>query len=292
MNRAETHRFQRAGGELFYRSWRSDTEGPALVMLHGLASNSTRWRELAECLTTDRRVKVFAPDLRGHGHSVYRGRLRRSDWVEDLSALIEREGCRSAVIGGHCLGANLALRFALERPEQTAGLVLVEPMLPGALTGVTARIRPVRWLLPLLAAPVRLLNVLGLYRRRLPVLDLTELDCQTRAAMAEHESHDAMLERYARPTGDLKYMPVATYLQALYQVLRDVGDIGRISAPVLALLSNGALLADPERSRRLLGALPAVEIEQFDALHWIPTEQPEAMTRAIGRFMDRAVGAG
>lgn len=175
MSHAETHRFRRAGGELFYRSWRNDTQGPVLVLLHGLASNSSRWRELAQSLVAEHHMKVFAPDLRGHGHSVHRGRLRRSDWIEDLSALLEREGCHSAVIGGHCLGANLALRFAIERPEQTAGAVLVEPMLPGALTGRLNIIRPVRWLLPLLALPFRLANGLGIHRRHLPVLDLTAL---------------------------------------------------------------------------------------------------------------------
>lgn len=282
---ASTHRYSRAGAGLFYRRWTSG-EGPTLVLLHGLSSNSTRWRELAERLSARRGLRVLAPDLRGHGHSLWRGRLRRSDWIADVAAMLERENCRSAVIGGHCLGANLALRFAIDRPRSTRALVLVEPMLPGALAGVTAVIRPLRWMLPLLALPVRLLNALGIYRRRLPMLDLTELDRQTRRTMAEQGGHDAMLRRYARPSGDLMYMPVATYLQALYQVLRDVGPLDRVATPVLALISGGALLADPERSRRLLAGLPNAEIEQFDALHWIPTEQPEAMSNAILRFLD------
>lgn len=286
MNQAQTHRFRRAGCELFYRSWQSDADGPVLVLLHGLASNSTRWRELAEALVGERAVRVLAPDLRGHGHSVYRGRLRRADWIEDVMAMLEREGCSSAVIGGHCLGANLALRCALDHPRRAAGLILVEPMLPGALTGKLAVVRRLRWLLPLLSWPWRALNALAIHRHRLPVLDLTELDRRTRRTMAEQDSAEAMLDRYARPSGDLRYMPVATYLQAVNQVLRGVGDLDRVRAPALALLSGGALLADPQRSRRLLAAVPDIEIEHIEALHWIPTEEPEAMRLAIERFLD------
>lgn len=212
--------------------------------------------------------------------------FRRDGWIDDLVALLEETGCREAVIGGHCLGANLALRFTLEHPERTAGLVLIEPMLPDAL----AWLRPLRWLLPVLAWPLRVLNALGLRRRKLPILDLTGLDRETRRAMTEHDSPDAMFKRYARPSGDMAYMPVATYLQALYQVLRNIGPIERIHAPALALLSGGAPLADPERSRCRLARLPAVDIEQIDALHWIPTEQPEAMTRAVVAFLDRLQG--
>lgn len=287
MGQETTHRFRRDGCELFYRSWSSSEQGVVVVLLHGLASNSSRWRELARNLVAERSIRVLAPDLRGHGHSTYRGRLRRSDWFEDLSAMLEHAGCRTAVIGGHCLGANLALRFALQRPRKVDALVLVEPMLPGALTGKLRLLRPLRWLLPLLAAPLRLANALGVHRRSLPVLDLTELDRRTRETMAARDSADAMLARYARPSSDLHYMPVATYLQSVYQVLRDVGDLGGISAPVLALLSGGALLADPIRSRRLLAELPSVEIERIEALHWIPTEQPEAMKAAIERFIGR-----
>jgi len=288
MSGETTHAFSRAGCELFYRSWGDERDSaPPLVLLHGLASNSTRWRELARALVERRSARVLAPDLRGHGHSPFRGRLGRGDWIDDLIALLEETGCGKAVVGGHCLGANLALRLALEHPERSAGLVLVEPMLPDALRGVIAWLRPVRWLLPLLALPVRALNALGVHRRTLPVLDLTELDRETRRAMVEHGSPEAMLKRYARPSGDMAYMPVATYLQALYQVLREVGPIECIDAPALALLSDGALLADPNRSRLLLARMPAAEIRQIDALHWIPTEQPEAMTRAVAAFLDR-----
>lgn len=287
----EEHAFEREGTRLYYRRWPGDA-GRTLVMLHGLASNGTRWREFADLASGQCDWQILCPDLRGHGRSLCRGRLDSGQWMDDLLALLDRRGCRRAVLGGHCLGANLCLRFALHHPDRVRGLVLVEPMFPAALRGPLRRLRPLRWLLPALAWPVRILNALGIHRRRLPVLDLTELDRETRAHMAEHGSHEAMLKRYANPGRDMTYVPVATYLQALYQVLREVGPLERVRSPALALLSGGALLADPDKSRALLAAMPDLRIEQIDALHWIPTEQPEAMTRAIVRFLDHLTATG
>ena len=284
----EEHRYERAGTNLFYRRW----PGPAehtLVMFHGLASNGTRWREFAEMAQVRCAWQILSPDLRGHGHSTYRGRLSKQDWVEDTLALLDRLGCERAVIGGHCLGANLAMRMALDHPDRVRGLVLVEPMFPSALRGILRWVRPVRWLLPMLALEIRVLNALGIYRRQLPVLDLTELDQQTRATVAEHGDSRAMLKRYAKPNKDMAYLPVATYLQALFQVLRKLGDLRLLKTPSLALLSGGALLADPVETRRVLNALPNVRIEQVDALHWIPTEHPEEMTRLIVEFLETLI---
>ncbi|MGY6554350.1 MAG: alpha/beta fold hydrolase [Wenzhouxiangella sp.] len=280
----EENRFERDGITLFYRRW----PGPAertLVMFHGLASNGTRWREFAELAQARCDWQIISPDLRGHGQASYRGRLSKRDWMDDVLSMLDRLGCERAVIGGHCLGANLAMRLALDHPDRVRGLVLVEPMLPTALLGVLRTIRPLRWALPMLAWPIRVLNALGLHRRSLKVLDLTELDRQTRAAVAEHGDPKAMLKRYAKPGKDMAYLPVATYLQALFQVLRKVGPLEKIQTPTLALLSGGALLADPEETRRLLQALPNVRIEQVDALHWIPTEHPEEMTHLIVEFL-------
>ncbi|OGW30063.1 MAG: hypothetical protein A2X56_11045 [Nitrospirae bacterium GWC2_57_13] len=54
--------------------------------------------------------------------------------------------------------------------------------------------------------------------------------------------------------------------------------------PVLALLSSGTFLNDPERTRRVLYALPDLEVLLLDAHHWIPTERPKEMREAIEQW--------
>ncbi len=277
--------FERAGAPLAWRHWAGQEGAPALVMLHGLASNGTRWREFAEATVARTGWHVIAPDLRGHGGSARRGRLHIRHWLEDLEALLDHAGFERAVIGGHCLGANVALHFARAYPRRTQGLVLVEPMLPDALRGPLGVMRRLRWLLTALSVPVRLLNALGIYRRRLPPLDLTELDARTRAAMAEHGSFEAMRKRYSAPRMDMFHMPVASYLQALSQLLRPLGGLDRLRLPVLTLLSSGGVFADTQQTQHMLQSLPEHRMEVFDALHWIPTEQPQAMIDTIGRWL-------
>jgi pimeloyl-ACP methyl ester carboxylesterase len=111
-------------------------------------------------------------------------------------------------------------------------------------------------------------------------LDLVELDRQTRAAMSEGASETLVL-RYASPWLDLHTTPTGAYLQSLMAVSRGLPDLGAIRVPVLALLSTGGALSDPSRTERVLRALPSCRIMQLSSEHWIPTEQPEAMRRAI-----------
>jgi esterase len=58
-------------------------------------------------------------------------------------------------------------------------------------------------------------------------------------------------------------------------------DLGAIRAPTLALVSMGGGFADPAVTNRLLGELQGLQIVRLEAEHWIPTEQPVAMRKAI-----------
>ena len=281
----EEHSFEHRGCSLFYRAWGPHGAERTLILCHGFSSNGTRWREFAENTTLGADWRILAPDLRGHGRSVYRGPLRAEDWVEDLCALMDREKVHSAVLGGHCLGANTALRFSVAVPGRTAGLVLVEPMFTQALEGKLARLHRLRGILPVLAALVRGLNRLGVRRRRLPEVDLGKLDRQFRAIMNASDSHTAVRKRYGSPRHDMLHMSLSAYLQALHETVRPLPDPARIPVPTLALLSAGGLFGSPEITRELLARIPEITLHELEALHWIPTEQPEAMQHHLERWL-------
>jgi pimeloyl-ACP methyl ester carboxylesterase len=270
------------GAVIAYRLWRPVRGRPLLVLLHGMASNMTRWSEFARATELRASWDLLWLDLRGHAGSVYRGRLGMAEWCGDLVALLAAEGYERAVVAGHCLGANIAVEFASRHPSRTIGLVLVEPMLRNALTGHVGRLALLR---PLLLGGARLaggLNRLGVRRRRLQPLDLEALDRESRAAMAT--GREALLERYASPWLDLRTTPTATYLQALGAVTGGVPDLVAIRAPVLALLATGSRFTDLAVTEAALRALPRLELVKLPARHWIPTEQPEAMRHAIERW--------
>lgn len=269
------------GLDLAYRLWSPGPERPLLVLLHGVASNLSRWSEFVATTTLRDSWALLRMDLRGHGGSVHRGRLGMREWVDDLAAVLDAEGCRHAVVGGHCLGANIALGFASRRPDRTAGLVLIEPMVPGALRGSLARIAALRPLFRPLTGLVRGLNRLGCHRRRLLPLDLSKLDRDTRAAIAAGGAAETLLARYASPWLDLRTTPVGAYLQGLVTVSDPLPDVAAIRAPALGLVATGSRFTDPAGTERALAGLPRVRIVKVDARHWIPTEQPLAMRGAI-----------
>lgn len=281
-------RIAAGGASLYYRLWPAGAGAGAIVLAHGFASNSTRWQTFAETTSIRGTWNIICPDMRGHGRTPWRGRLRSEHWIDDLAAILDAEGLDDAVIGGHCLGANTALRFADRHPDRTRGLALVEPMVPHALGGALGRLRRLRAMPRLLALPVRAANALGLRRHGLPLLDLAALDRETRARIRETGDRGALTRRYGSVRNDLQYMAVAAYLQALAEVVRPLPPLAGLSMPALVLLSSGGLFGDPATTRQALAALPAVAIEDIDAEHWIPTEQPEAMAARIeGWLADR-----
>ena len=250
-----------------------------LVLLHGVASNSTRWAEFIA--NTGLNYRILAPDLRGNGAAAApRTRLGMDVWCADIAAALDAERCARAVIGGHCLGANIALQFAARYPQRVSALVLIEPMPPEALTGTMGWLALLKPLLHVLYGAARALNALGIYRRRLEPLDLREWDRKTRGG-------ELALSLLASFSLDLKSTPVAAYARMLAATAEPWPDAARIGVPVLALLSTRSSFTDAERTRLALSALRDCEIVELDAVHWIPTEQPEALRGAIEDWLAR-----
>lgn len=231
-------------------------------------------------------------DLRGHGGSLHRGRIGMDEWCADLAEILEVEGYPRAVLVGHCLGANVAIEFASRYPDRAAGLVLIEPMLRQALTGTLGRIARLRPLFVPVVRLIRALNALGLHRRSLVPLDLEALDRETRAAMVRARTADALVKRYAAPWLDLRTTASGAYLQSLIAVSSALPDLATVRTRALALLSRGTAFSDPSLTERLLRAMPNCTIVTLDAHHWIPTERPDEMRRAIEEWCARLNSPG
>jgi pimeloyl-ACP methyl ester carboxylesterase len=268
------------GAVLGYRLWRPGPPRPVLVLLHGAASNLTRWSELVARTSLRDSWDLLRIDLRGYGASLHRGRVSLEGWAADLGAILAGEACPPAVLAGHCLGASVAVEFARRHPTRVAGLVLIDPIVREALAGPLRRVAQLRPLLEPGVWLLRGLNALGLHRRRLPPLDLEQLDQETRAAMGAGDV-TALARRYASPREDLKTTPAVIYLQSLLATSAGLPDPAAVRVPMLALVASGALLGDPAITERILHAIPRCRVQRLEAAHWIPTERPEELRRAI-----------
>jgi len=103
----------------------STGDGPlTIVLTHGLAASTGTWAAQVEELSARHRVLTW--DLRGHGRSGGpAGAYALHDLAGDLREVLDRAGVERAVVLGHSAGGVVAMQFALDHPERTAGLVLV-----------------------------------------------------------------------------------------------------------------------------------------------------------------------
>jgi pimeloyl-ACP methyl ester carboxylesterase len=131
------------------------------------------------------------------------------------------------------------------------------------------------------------LNRLGLRRRHVTSRDLRKMDEATRAKLLGAGKQEEMIALYSSPWEDLRFFPVASYLQEMLEIIRPLPPLSQIPAPILALLSKGITYTDPETTRRVLSEHPQAQIETIDAYHWPLTEKPAQVRAAIETWCAR-----
>ncbi len=110
-------------------------EGPLVVMLHGFPDFWYTWRDQMEGLSSD--FKVVALDLRGYNKSDKPEGVENYAMpllVSDVGAVIRHLGEERAIIVGHDWGGIIAWMFALNVPEMTEKLVILNLPHPNGLT--------------------------------------------------------------------------------------------------------------------------------------------------------------
>ena len=112
-----------AGKRVHY--WKSGS-GPAVVLIHGAGGNLRDYtfnlaKELAKTHT------VIAFDRPGHGYTdpLHNGGATLAEQAGLLKRALDDIGIDQAVIAGYSFGGAVALRWALDYPETTKGLVLM-----------------------------------------------------------------------------------------------------------------------------------------------------------------------
>src|SRR5438094_854255 len=102
--------------------YRMAGEGPAIVLVHGLAGSSTTWREVMPALA--KRHLVIAPDLLGHGESAKpRGDYSLGAHASGIRDLLVALGVERATFVGHSLGGGVAMQLAYQFPKRCERLV-------------------------------------------------------------------------------------------------------------------------------------------------------------------------
>lgn len=114
---------------LYWRAWLPESEPRAVVLFsHGLGEHNGRYGYIASRMN-DVGIAMYAIDHYGHGKSDgKRGAVPDYEFFLDgLSALLDeiqkRHPDKKVFVYGHSLGGQIALNFALRRPNGIYGLV-------------------------------------------------------------------------------------------------------------------------------------------------------------------------
>src|SRR5687768_12845668 len=121
MGSLETRTIRLHGHDVAYRM---AGEGPAIVLVHGIAGSSdTYLRALPHLIE---RHTVIAPDLLGHGESAKpRGDYSLGAYASGVRDLLVALDVERATFVGHSLGGGIAMQLAYQFPERCERLVLV-----------------------------------------------------------------------------------------------------------------------------------------------------------------------
>lgn len=262
---------------------------PTLVLIHGVASNLTRWTEFVQKTTLKSRWRIIRLDLRGHAGSQTNVGVGMKNWCLDLIALLDTEKVDRAYIVGHSLGAQVALNLADRFPGRVAGLVLIDPIVPSALKGNFALGPYIRWLLSVFASLASVWRRLFFSHHRFPLRDLYELDQQTRLLIARDPTAN-LADLYHSPSLDMKYISVANYVRDMCEVLRPLPPLDEINLPTLALLARNPSVSNSDGNREKMQQMPQITIETIDADHWPLTEKPDETREAIEKWCNARFG--
>ncbi|CAM2908733.1 alpha/beta fold hydrolase [Actinomyces slackii] len=105
-----------------------DPDGAVVVSLHGLCGGHDQgYDAIAEHAQG---LRIIAPSRFGYLGSQVRGEGTPAEQSEALVELLDHLGIERAVIMGASAGGTAAIRFALDHPERTRGLILLSSAMP------------------------------------------------------------------------------------------------------------------------------------------------------------------
>lgn len=266
----------------YRRAYRIGGDGPALLLIHGMADNSSTFEPILERLAE--RYTVIAPDLLGHGDSDRpRADYSLPAFTNAMRDLLLYLGIDRATVVGHSLGGGIAGQFTYQYPEVVERLVFVNT------GGVTRSVSPVLRAasVPLSEIAIRALAIPG----ALPVANAA-------LTMLGKVPHRAFVDN-AECARVLAGLPHAGTPRAFTRTLRAVVDprgqvvtmLDRsyLGADVPALVVWGA--DDPiipvEHAHLLHATLPASRLEIFDGAGHFPFRaQPDRFVDVLLNFLD------
>ncbi|UUL82902.1 alpha/beta fold hydrolase [Sphingomonas qomolangmaensis] len=247
--------------------------GRTVVLLHGKNFCGATWERTARMLA-GRGYRVLIPDQIGFCKSAKPAGAQYSlrMLAANTAALMQARGIERAAIVGHSMGGMLAMRFAIQHPERTERLVLVNPL------GLADRLAQ--------GVPYTPLDRLLAGERRTSYQSIRAYQTEnyySGAWTAEYDRWARMLAGQYAGGGNETVALAQAKTSDMIQTQPVVYELGRIAVPTTLLIGT--------RDRTVFGKANAPE-EVRATLKPIPEVAANAAARIKGARLVRIEGAG
>ena len=268
--------FATVGERRIFFELRGNEQGPALVLVRGLARNSLHWGPVLERLEQSHLLVLL--DNRGVGRSdPSRWPFLVPHLADDVIAVLNAAQIARAHVLGTSLGGMVAMRFAIDHGGRLDRLVLVSTTAGGRG-----------------AAPPRLSAFAAMARARLgPLRDALAVDARFVLGPTYAAAHPEVIDGWYDIACQYPVDARAAVLQAIAARLHDAsGELGAIRAPTLVVSCRDDRLVPSENSQRLARDIAGAELLllEGDSHEPLLTHLEPAATR-IEAFLTRPLGA-
>jgi pimeloyl-ACP methyl ester carboxylesterase len=252
--------------------------GTAVILIHGFATSSFLWRNVAPAIT-DAGHTAYAIDLFGHGESdrpfdVDFGIAAQAEYLD--AAMTALRVARGIIVGVD-IGGDVALRLAATRPERVEKLVLVNTP---AFDEIPARD----------ITQMQRSTAKFAFRTTRGILGAAPLvEGVLKGSVADPDAHMPvkLIARYLAPfvgkDGVNHLLALASSISE--DDMEDI-DLTTIHVPALVIWGERDQWVDSKIADRLVNALPDGRLVRLaGAARLVPEENPEQMSTLLLDFM-------
>lgn len=262
-------------------------DGPLVVLLHGFPEFWFEWRELIGPLAAAG-FRVAAPDQRGYnlsdkpsGVDAYRLDRLAGD-IFDLAQALGRETFQ---VVGHDWGASVAWWMATIRPQPIRRLAIMNAPHPAV------------WLHAMTSDPEQRRKSRYVRMLRMPVLPELMVKAGGYKGLAQAFAASTRPEAFAPPLmaryGEAWRRPGAltgglNWYRALFRQPLPIPPAGSLKIPVLVMWGDQDVFAEPALAEASASLCETAEVVHFpQASHWLPHDEPEAVSERLLAFLAR-----
>lgn len=245
-------------------------EGPLVVMLHGFPDFWFTWRKQMPAIAESH--QVVAIDLRGFNKSDKPEGVENyalPKLVSDVEAVIKHFGKTNATVVGHDWGGMIAWSFAMQHPEMTERLVILNLPHPACLTRELAN-NPAQ-------------QEASAYARRFQQPDAASK--LTAEGLTFWVKDSAVRQQYVEAMKRSSFEGMLNYYKANFprEPYKQQTDYPKLKCPVLMIhgLKDTALLADGLNGTWKYLEQPLTLVTVPDADHFVQQDAPELVTQTI-----------